>query len=290
MPHKQSIWYHLSYSIVALSGFLYIGCSDLREPLPTNPPSTLVVHPSGWLSVDSTNFHGAFIRNSGWDLTQCQQCHGTDYGGGIANVSCLTCHPKTPEDCVVCHGGVDNQTGAPPEDIDGNRDPGLPGVGAHTIHLTGGAVSSGFDCGTCHVVPTTFDVPGHVDSDLPAEVRFSGLALEDGAVPVWDGNTKTCLNTYCHGNWSLPKAESNNPSRYKDNTIDGNNASPNWTDPGTATCGSCHDLPPAGHKDNPLSSCQGCHKGVVDKDGNIIDKTKHVNGKINYKRDEYPMF
>lgn len=248
------------------------------------------LHPSGWLIKDSPDFHALFIRNSGWDLNQCQQCHGADYAGGIVNVSCLNCHPATPEDCIVCHGGVDNLTGAPPEDIDGNRDTNSRGVGAHTAHLTGGEVSSGFDCGSCHGVPGSFDTPGHVDSGLPAEVNFSHLTLVDNAIPHWNAETVMCQNTYCHGNWSLLKENSNHTFIYSDETMSGNSASTKWTDPATAACGTCHELPPIGHKPRPLPSCGGCHRSVIDAKGIIIDKSKHVNGMVNVFGQEYPIF
>jgi len=33
-----------------------------------------------------------------------------------------------------------------------------------------------------------------------------------------------------------------------------------------------------------------CHSGVVDENGNIADKTKHVNGKVNVFGREYSVF
>jgi hypothetical protein len=45
-------------------------------------------------------------------------------------------------------------------------------------------------------------------------------------------------------------------------------------------CGFCHGIPPTGHLDFGLTiqSCVTCHSAVVDVDGNIIDKSKHING------------
>ncbi len=46
---------------------------------------------------------------------------------------------------------------------------------------------------------------------------------------------------------------------------------------------SCHYLPPQGHiryPRNPLSYCVSCHAGLVDIKGNIIGKTKDINGKV----------
>ena len=62
----------------------------------------------------------------------------------------------------------------------------------------------------------------------------------------------------------------------------GANESPGWTGGGGGgACASCHALPPAGHMPFALSSCVNCHTGVVNGAGNIIDKTKHINGKVN---------
>ncbi|MFQ6114986.1 MAG: CxxxxCH/CxxCH domain-containing protein [bacterium] len=290
MKYKK---YFLNYYIFILLGFLFTRCSDLREPVPTNSPANLSVHPFAWsdtTQVDSPDFHSNFFQSIRWDLKRCQQCHGVDYQGGIANFSCLTCHPATPEDCVVCHGGVDNMTGAPPEDLNGNRDTEFRGVGAHTAHLSEGQFSLGFECETCHVVPDSFYAAGHVDSNLPAEVIFSKLALVDKADPTWQIESESCQNAFCHGNWSLLKSESGFSFIYSADRIEGNLASPTWTDPTTVTCGTCHDLPPKGHIPYQLNECSNCHIFVIDADGLIIDKSKHVNGNVNVFGQEYPIF
>lgn len=265
-------------------------CSDLEQPLPTNQKPELSVHPAGWVNLDSSNFHGNFIRDHGWNLGDCQECHGQNYAGGIAEVSCLTCHPKTPEDCVVCHGGVDNQTGAPPRDLNGDVAVSAPGVGAHTVHLEGGDFNAGFACGTCHVVPDSFKAPGHIEDNLPARVIFADLALVDGANPVWDLDELTCQNAYCHGAWSLPKAQSTHSFVYTADEITGNDSSPIWNEPSTVACGTCHGLPPTGHTTFALTACMNCHSSVVNGEGQIIDKSKHVNGMVNVFGEEYPMF
>lgn len=277
---------------------LAVSCSELEQPVPTNQPSELDVHPEGWLNPGSSNFHGLVIRSNNWDLSNCQQCHGSNYGGGIANVDCLPCHnqPQGPEACNTCHGDFGGDaanifTWAPPENLDGDTEPTASGVGAHTIHLSGGDLSAGFECTTCHVVPDSLYAPGHVqDADSQAEVIFSGLALLDTAQGNWDNNSESCMNSYCHGNWSLARAASPNNFVYTAETMEGSNATPVWTDPQSADCGSCHGLPPAGHSPFDLTACTGCHGSVVDGNGDIIDKTKHVNGQVNVFNQEYPFF
>lgn len=270
--------------------WLVAGCSSLEEPFEANPAPELEVHPSGWAEPAGANFHGVFLAGKQWDLSSCKECHGQDYSGGIAQASCLTCHPGTPEDCTTCHGGRDNSTGAPPSDLSGNQDATARGVGAHSVHLSGKSFTNGFECQTCHVVPASFSSPAHIDAALPAEVTFTGPALNDGATPAWDGATTSCADSYCHGNWSLPKAESNFQGFYAEDNITGNNQSPDWTAPNSATCGTCHNLPPAGHLPVQLDQCANCHASVVDSEGQIIDKSKHVNGMVNVFQQEYPMF
>jgi len=261
MPSKNFI------VLCALIIFLN-GCSKLQEDLPTQPQAPAVqTHQSGWLDTLSTNFHGNYIRQHQWDLASCQKCHGDDYSGGIAESSCNTCHKNTPEGCTTCHGGVNNNTGAPPKDLQGNKATTFKGVGAHTIHLTGGALSNGFACTECHEQVEKFDDADHIGSELlPAEIDWGELADEDDANPSWDG-VQTCQNVYCHGEFELGNQD-NNPSWIK---VDGTQA----------TCGLCHGLPPAAPH-SAVTQCYLCHPNVVNASFEIIGKDKHINGKTDY--------
>jgi len=144
-------------------------------------------HAADWMDPASAGFH-AFSADAG--LASCQGCHGADLGGG-AIVGCGACHDANLPagvaswrvNCVMCHGGGDNATGAPPKATWGNAGDAARGggtadpvrVGAHTAHLTPSAVSPGFDCGVCHVKPADALAGGHLDAG-PAEVRFAGTA------------------------------------------------------------------------------------------------------------------
>ncbi|MDD5773489.1 MAG: cytochrome c3 family protein [bacterium] len=70
---------------------------------PEGPPS---MHPSGWRKPSN---HGASAKSApDFDpearkgFSRCQKCHGNDFSGGIANISCFVCHgvnaphPKKP--------------------------------------------------------------------------------------------------------------------------------------------------------------------------------------------------
>jgi predicted CxxxxCH...CXXCH cytochrome family protein len=263
------------------------GCSELKDTLPAGTNPAIAVHADGWTNPASANFHGKAIMADSWDMRSCRTCHGTDYSGGVADVSCRTCHTDGagPENCATCHGGP--TTSAPPEDLAGNTGTSAPGVGAHQKHVKGGDLSSLVWCYECHTVPTSVYAAGHVDSDLPAEVPMNGpLARTASAgiipAPSHDYAALTCSDTYCHGNWRAAKATSPNQFAYTDSVMTGANAMPVWTGGSSeAACGTCHGLPPTGHMVATITGCVSCHAGVVDAQGKIADKSLHMNGKIN---------
>jgi hypothetical protein len=252
-------------------------------------------HPEGFGDPDAEdNFHEAyFVSSENWDLATCQGCHGMDYAGRpdtapenafpgrIESKNCLQCHtgPTGPEECNTCHGS--SEGAAPPEDLFRNTETTALGVGAHQVHLSPSDISEATGvCSTCHVVPPVFSAEGHVDSPLPADVMFSGLADTLGADPVWDRNAASCSGSYCHGGFEFRREDSMNQWAYVGDAITGNDYQPVWTnvDGGEAECGTCHGLPPIGHINIP--TCNSCHSSVVDADLNIIDPSKHINGEI----------
>jgi len=167
------------------------------------------------------------------------------------------------QNCTACHGSSANA--APPKDLASNSDPSRLGVGAHQLHLSGGRFSQPVACGECHVVPATITSPGHIDlaASTPADVTFSGAAAANGQNPQWDRSAATCSGSWCHG----PQ--------------DPFNTSPSWVgSTGVLGCNSCHGMPPAApHPAN--AQCRNCHSNV-DALGNIIDRTLHINGDIDF--------
>ncbi len=244
----------------------------------------LVGHDASWVDTTSPGFH-AFAANR--DLTACERCHLPDLTGGLTNVACAKCHDvglpagvaSWKVNCTMCHGGTDNQTGAPPRATWGNAgDPTHGGgtadpvrVGAHTSHLAGSAIAPAFGCGVCHVKPADALAPGHVDQST-ATVTFAGLATNGVTAPAWDRTAGTCSNTYCHGG----------------SIGGGSNPTPVWTlvGAGQADCGTCHGLPPQGlHPPvSPtlgLTACFSCHPLTIDQTGALIPPAaggKHLNG------------
>ncbi|HLA38429.1 MAG TPA: hypothetical protein VJ417_00455, partial [Candidatus Glassbacteria bacterium] len=154
-------------------------------------------HPSsGWLTSGDPNFHGTHLAET--SLEYCAGCHGADYKGGDAGVSCYTCHngpsghPATGwllstspnfhglaastrglPACAACHGqdfdggvaGVscsechDDESGHPSSGFFTESDPNFHGTrvtlkgasycaGCHGTDYKGG--DSGVSCFDCH--------------------------------------------------------------------------------------------------------------------------------------------
>jgi hypothetical protein len=71
----------------------------------------------------------------------------------------------------------------------------------------------------------------------------------------------------------------------------GRNFPARWTGGSAeAACGTCHALPPTGHTDAEITECSACHSDVMNSNGTIKDKMRHINGKINVFGQERPFF
>jgi predicted CxxxxCH...CXXCH cytochrome family protein len=235
------------------------------------------------MDTNSVDFHGKLVFSAG--ATMCQACHGDDFSGGESGIACGKCHaPGQSASCVRCHGGVDNQTGAPPRGLHGDTAKTSPAVGAHTPHLAGSSMAAAVPCASCHTLPPFVWDSAHLDyniftgkgtPDSIAEVSFHGYAVAPGA--SWNRADSSCQSTYCHGNFTGGKT--------------GN--APVWTGVNQARCGSCHDTggQPASlgwkHEFHVITvglKCRDCHAGVVDSALHIINPALHVNGVIDTLR------
>ena len=119
------LYHYLIVILILLAGLS--ACSKVNEDIPT--PPVVNIHGEGNLNPESDNFHGYKVADSQLEkkLTECQQCHGADYSGGITSQSCTDCHTgiqvhsgadysvpdhftyfysndKSFEDCWSCHG------------------------------------------------------------------------------------------------------------------------------------------------------------------------------------------
>ena len=276
---KKLLVLYLSFGFVFIFMIMYHGCSELKDGLVTAP--ALSVHSAGWLSPSATNFHGKFIAVSNWSFQQCITCHGSDFMGGNSGASCFKCHTSGPQDCNgVCHGSANAPY--PPKALSGDTLVSYLGVGTHNAMLTMDSTiryAARVECNECHRLVTSFSDSNHIidNPDGIAEVVFGTLAkTPTGTIvpnPIWVRNTATCSGTYCHGN-------------FKNGNV---NAAPVFNNPNSVVCGSCHGDPNTG---NPLpggthptgfniNQCYFCHPSVINSNGQIINKTLHVNGFIN---------
>jgi predicted CxxxxCH...CXXCH cytochrome family protein len=141
------------------------------------------------------------------------------------------------QNCTACHG-----TQTPNHDFAANPELAAPDD-THQPHLVGEVFSAGFECSSCHVVPTDLS---HLDGQVP--VVLSGLAAQGMTNAEYSGGT--CA-TYCHGATITTPAP----------------RSPQWTATAIA-CNGCHGVPPATGLHTAIaqhasSPCASCHIGYV---------------------------
>jgi predicted CxxxxCH...CXXCH cytochrome family protein len=286
--------YILAYVASIVITLYLASCAEIENNI--EPLSDVNVHPEGILDPADPDFHGELIRKSNWDMTQCKQCHGSGYNGGLSSSSCLSCHnqPSGPENCSTCHGSETSP--APPRDLSRNTSGTERGVGAHQVHLAGGSRSKTLSCAECHNVPAVVYQPDHIDAGNQAEVlmdnylanlntNLPGTSTYDAELPLFSPDPLysyeegSCANTYCHG-------------AFKNGNTDNIAV---WTDPVSAECGTCHGDPgrttlPERARPKTVNEggthvegtdCYRCHDGVVDENLRFISTSKHIDGKLN---------
>ncbi len=270
---------------------------------------SITVHKDGIINPQSPNFHGTFISSViGWKIQECGTCHSSDFSGGIASPTCLSCHTYEggPEACNTCHGDfADTSKIAPPKSLSGAILSSERGVGAHTKHLSENVLGKAVECTQCHTVPNSFSDPIHIDQTPGAELVFGDFAkLSTNVIggfnyqsslgdfnpdPSFDFTAGTCANTYCHG-------------YFKNGNLD--NVVLFTAQSDGSACGTCHGDPATGnplpktpsqggvHPPNQNCASVFCHGDVVAIDYTttqiytIIDKNKHINGKLNWSGTE----
>jgi len=279
------------------------GHADDAAPaeLTFGPLATAHDHTPSYDSVarrcDNSYCHGAPPRTAQaavWteprdSAAACGSCHGLPPAAPHPqSTRCSVCHADVVNDqnefiapalhvngkvdvvapkCTQCHGSADNP--APPSDTLGNVQVSAIGVGAHAAHLSGGDGSARpLACAECHVVPEKSEDLGHADG-LPAEVTLTGVATAGERAPAWQHASATCADSWCHGPGASPGAKS-----------------PRWTEPGPATCASCHGFPPAAPHPQ-MADCSRCHGEVVAADDRAMrDPLRHVDGIVDVVLDQ----
>ena len=233
-------------------------------------------HPPGYADE---KLHGPDTKRGTED---CRTCHGDQLQGCEGAVGCDNCHDGGHPDgwrerCTYCHGGRDNETGAPPTDLDRMKPSGALSFLAHGAHVEG-ELHVAFDCTQCHVKPDGLLSDGHMFDETPgvAEVSFA-----DGLSPkgIYQGEG-SCAELYCHGN-------GRRPGELEDSA-------------GQMACTSCHgyfeepdNLTPthAAHFDPAIPlfeavlDCSECHAPVIEEDDAGVRRfvgglEAHVNGRV----------
>lgn len=234
----------------------------------TDDTAVVRYHPDGY---GQPEVHGLEARLGAQD---CGGCHGEDLAGQARAVSCDSCHPDGwRTDCVFCHGGQDEPSGAPPLHISGVDDGTAASFIPHQAHVVDTATHAAFGCEQCHAVPVDVLSPGHLfigdATPARAETDFSGGI--DSTVG-WD-DSRTCVSSWCHGDGQSAAGRVEHGDE-----VDG--------------CGSCHESTDSGlggwrrmtgeheaHLDRGLS-CRHCHGEVVGDDDAIVGLALHVNGQL----------
>ncbi len=164
-------------------------------------------HPAGWLQTH----YAEFIKNP----DQCRTCHGSTTdpkaAGGIANVSCFSCHPHGPSHAPGWEApGQHGRLGA-------QAAPGVTAGFAYCAKCHGSTYNNGpaVSCMTCHTksphpsrpwVGTSASAPSHTMTDA-ANAPECVKCHADGAnstlkptTPAPPGTIPGCFNnTMCHG-------------------------------------------------------------------------------------------
>src|SRR5262249_32664984 len=143
-------------------------------------------------------------------------------------------------------------------DTTGNTATTTRGVGAHQAHVLASSTwHKVTTCDQCHLVPATVNAVGHIDTPLPAELTWTGIATGT----TWNGTT---CSSYCHGQ----------------NQTGGGATAAVWTkvDGPQKQCNSCHgNPPPAPHPQN--SACTTCHPDGG-TGGTFVTPAQHIDGTL----------
>jgi len=236
------------------------GDTDTDADTDSDTDTDVGYHPDGWSAADA---HGLAAKLQESD---CGSCHGEDLTGGTSGISCDPCHPSDwRTDCVFCHGGTRDESGAPPVDIDG--DASSTSYPEHRSHVFG-QLHTPWGCDQCHRTPTDVLSPGHlfVDDATPA---IAEVGMQGGLSPDGTYTSGSCANLYCHGDGAGTLGTVNSGDL-------------------TVECGDCHGSAAqpqrlsgvhAEHMEEG-AECDDCHEVTASGNEAIADVTAHVDGDV----------
>lgn len=256
----------LGLTFVGSTAWLYLGCGDASPSQQNDPPSL----DGGEEASDAKlTEEAAPAQDTG---TEPSDGGGSDQEAGDADPGMKVCESVA---CSECHGSKGTFNCAPPRDTKGHTLATEEGVGAHQYHLSTGpdhpaVATRQVLCADCHPVPTLATLGQGVHMDGKIDVVFQGAPAANpvpGSPPAtWNPVTHRCSNVYCHH----PRTETG-----------GFNPEPAFTNPGTASCGSCHSLPPAAPHAQ-VADCSHCHVKVIGPGGVWLDASQHINGTADF--------
>lgn len=279
--------------------------------------SGAIYHGNGTKNVYFTDIaYGSYTSYK----TGTKKCSNTAcHGGTSRNAWSESAGLNNDNTCVHCHGAA---TTTP---ADTNKKKFAPGwgtgankgistdnytsaknfrVGAHFVHLSSVFMKQ-IKCNECHTVPSkpfegthmtgtrynsqTLTFAQASTARILIGVAAAGTPSHLSAFAGYTSGTATkaatCSSVYCHGN------------RLKTGDTTGTDRKPAWNrddltsnTPGLVVCGRCHGNPPgAPHTAaTPTTGCGGCHGEVVNATGVIINKGKHIDGRVQGGGHAYP--
>ncbi|MBN2196071.1 MAG: CxxxxCH/CxxCH domain-containing protein [Polyangiaceae bacterium] len=213
------------------------------------------IHPTGYASPSA---HGPDTFTA---ATDCRLCHGAELQGTDIAIGCDSCHQAGwRSNCVYCHGGTLEASGAPPVDLLGGTSTTSLGVGSHTEHVSR-TDHAAFACTECHPAVTDVMTPGHLFDGTPgrAEVDF-GRGRSQAAAYAAPG----CRDVYCHGTGLTAGSVAT------------------FVPAAALTCDSCHPAATgsSGHVVHAVLPCNTCHLDVVADRTTVKNPDLHVNGTV----------
>lgn len=240
--------------------------SDCDDP---GDSGTADYHPDGY---DDPAVHGLEAK---LHEQTCTDCHGADLAGG-SGASCDSCHEAGwRTECTYCHGGLENGTGAPPEDIDDATTDAA--FGAHGRHVEENNHAA-FDCTQCHLKPIDVLSYGHLFDATAGQAEVTLAAGLSGA-GSWDAGARSCSDLYCHGD-----------GRADNGTVS--------VDDAPLACNDCHPDRTSGrdrwddmsgehgeHLEEGVG-CQECHHATTADGSTIADPAPHVDGDVDVELSE----